>query len=303
MLIFLALFYFSLVSTRAAPLDIISGGNTPNNLVLQTYVSPPDQRTVSGIFWNCVVTISLCTWTSVYPNIPGPDQKWWNVTLRRIELMLWAILAPELIFFWALRQLNGAKYIASEVNRLCNVNWTKTHGHFVQMGGFMLMGENGIRTVLTAENFLELLGEKKIDLPPVTKEEIMDRSKGDDLSRVITIIQVLWFNFQFYLRARQGLIYTEIEWITMGLNMFILCLSLFWWKKPLDVGCSIPVALKTKASTLVQLADLGAESSVDSASDEQHGMETLNASESRPSTPINDAKAATGPSCEGQSIG
>jgi len=88
MFVFLALFYLSLVSTRAAPLGIVSGGTTPNNLVLPTYISPPNQRTVPGIIWNCFVTISLCTWTSVYPNMPGPGEKGWKVTCRRIELML-----------------------------------------------------------------------------------------------------------------------------------------------------------------------------------------------------------------------
>jgi hypothetical protein len=119
MFIFLALLYLSLVSTRAAPLDIVSGGTTPNNLVLPTYVSPPDQRNVFGIIWNCFVTVLLCTWTSVYPNIPGPDEKWWKVTCRRIELMLWAFFAPELIFFWAERQSHGAVNIKRKVNGEC----------------------------------------------------------------------------------------------------------------------------------------------------------------------------------------
>lgn len=119
MFIFLTLLYVSLVSTRAAPLDIVSGGTAPTNLVLPTYISPPNQRTVSGIIWNCFVTISLCTWTSVYPNIPGPGEKGWKVTWRRIELMLWALLTPDLILFWAARQMSGANLIKAEINGKC----------------------------------------------------------------------------------------------------------------------------------------------------------------------------------------
>lgn len=119
MLIFLTLLYLSLVSTRAAPLDIVSSGTTPDNLVLPTYASPPNQRTVFGILWNCFVTISLCTWTSVYPNIPPPGEKGRWVTLRRIVLMLAAFICPEWIFYWAQKQCNGAVHIQNEVNREC----------------------------------------------------------------------------------------------------------------------------------------------------------------------------------------
>ena len=82
---------------------------------------------------------------------------------------------------------------------LYNVNWTTTHGHFVQMGGFMLVDEHASRSVLTAEKFLELLEEKRINLPPITREEILDHSKGDGLSRVIAIVQTIWFIIQFFL--------------------------------------------------------------------------------------------------------
>ena len=118
MLIFLALLYFSLVSTRAAPLDIFDQLDIfrPRDLLLPTCECPPDQRTVFIIVWNCIVTITLCTWTSVHPNIPGPDEGRWKVTWRRIELMLWGLIAPEFIFFWAMRQWRGARYIKRKVH-------------------------------------------------------------------------------------------------------------------------------------------------------------------------------------------
>ena len=274
MFIFLALLYLSLVSTRAAPLDIVSGGTTPNNLVLPTYVSPPNQRTVSGILWNCFVTISLCTWTSVHPNIPGPGEKGWKVTCQRIELMLWALLAPELILLWGLRQFAGAANLRRKVQGeciyvvchlimrhlpdLCNVKWTTTRAHFVQMGGFMLMDGNVSKGVLTGEIFLELLEEERIDLPTITEEEILDRSKGDGLSQVVAIVQTVWFIIQFFLRIRQDLITTEIELITLALAWFNLNLFLVWWNKPLDIRCTTPVSLKSKHRILVQQEEVDA---------------------------------------------
>jgi hypothetical protein len=141
---------------------------------------------------------------------------------------------------------------------LCNVNWTTTHGHFVQMGGFMLVDENASRSVLTAEKFLELLEEKKIDLPPITKEEILDRSKSDGLSKGIAIVQTVWFIIQLDLRQHQGLIVTEIEWLTLALAILTFSFYFNWWTKPLDVRFPTPVTLHTEACTLVQQTEIDA---------------------------------------------
>ena len=61
--------------------------------------------------------------------------------------------------------------------------WTKTHGHFFQMGGFMLYEGNDAKGVLTPWRFSQLLREGKIEFPTVTVEEIEDRSKADGFSK------------------------------------------------------------------------------------------------------------------------
>ena len=57
--------------------------------------------------------------------------------------------------------------------------WTKTHGHFIQMGGFMLFEGNTPKGVLSPERFSELLTAGKIEFPTIAVEEIEDRSKAD----------------------------------------------------------------------------------------------------------------------------
>ncbi|KIJ92024.1 hypothetical protein K443DRAFT_652322 [Laccaria amethystina LaAM-08-1] len=265
MLIFLALLYFSLVSTRAAPLEIF---HAPD-LLLPTCECPPDQRTIFIIVWNCIVTITLCTWFSVHPNIPGPDEGRWKVTGRSIELMLWGLIAPELILTWALRQWRGARYIRQNVHELCDVEWTTTHGHFVQMGGFKLMDGDVNKGVLTAEKFQELLRAKKIDLPTITEEEIKDRSKGDGLSATLTIVQTTWFIVQFIFRLSQGLAVTHIEWLTVAVAIFNGALYFCWWQKPLNVQFPIPLALRLDIPTPIQDAE------VISAPHDRQDMETM----------------------------
>ncbi|KDR76912.1 hypothetical protein GALMADRAFT_66080, partial [Galerina marginata CBS 339.88] len=52
----------------------------------------------------CLATIFACTWVSVHPNIPPTGEKWWRTGLRRLETMIWALIAPELIITRAMRQ-------------------------------------------------------------------------------------------------------------------------------------------------------------------------------------------------------
>ena len=139
---------------------------------------------------------------------------------------------------------------------LCNVRWTMTHGHFVQMGGFTLVDGDVSKGVLTAEKFLELLRAKKINLPTITEEEIEDRSKGDGLSAILTIVQTTWFIIQFSLRLKQHLVVTHLEWLTVSVAIFNGALHFFWWQKPLNIRFPIPLALRLDSPTPVQHAEV-----------------------------------------------
>ncbi|KAF8993898.1 hypothetical protein BDQ17DRAFT_111573 [Cyathus striatus] len=71
-----------------------------------------DTRSTVDIVWSCVATMFACTWVAVHPNIPAEEETWYSVAIRRIKLMFWAIIAPEMIIFWAMRQWVNAKKIA-----------------------------------------------------------------------------------------------------------------------------------------------------------------------------------------------
>jgi hypothetical protein len=71
-------------------------------------------RTLWNIIWSCLFTLLLCTWVSVHPNIPGPDEEWPRITFRRVGLMLAALIAPEFVILWAIRQRLLAHELAEE---------------------------------------------------------------------------------------------------------------------------------------------------------------------------------------------
>ncbi|KAJ7700433.1 kinase-like domain-containing protein [Mycena rosella] len=88
-------------------------------------------RKLFDIIWGCLTTIFACTWVSVHPNVPPPDQSWLALLWRRLKMMLIAVLAPELIVGFAARQFFGAWKFSKEYDvRL-------THGFFFSMGGFV----------------------------------------------------------------------------------------------------------------------------------------------------------------------
>lgn len=75
---------------------------------------PMQQRTIWDILWGCLTTLFACTWVSVHPNFPRKDSSFWRVILARLELMVWTIVAPEVIIVWAGLQWRAARLIAHE---------------------------------------------------------------------------------------------------------------------------------------------------------------------------------------------
>ena len=127
--------------------------------------------------------------------------------------------------------------------------WTKTHGHFIQMGGFMLFEGDNPRGVLTPSSFSELLTAGKIEFPTVTVEEIEDRSKADGFSKTIALGQTLWFVVQCIARRAQHLDLTLVELLTLSLAILNGLMYFLWWNKPMDVRCPIRVYLLDKSYT------------------------------------------------------
>ena len=115
--------------------------------------------------------------------------------------------------------------------------WTKTHGHFIQMGGFMLFDSEGniAKGVLTPKIFSQLLEGKKIEFPKVPVEEIEDRSKSDGLSKMFALGQTLWFVTQCIARRAQHLNLTPVELLTLSLAVINGVMYFLWWNKPMDL--------------------------------------------------------------------
>ena len=115
MLLVITLVYlFHGFKTHASPLTSVlaeSSSNTTTASVLRTpaCICPADQRSIWDILWSCLATLFACSWVSVHPNVPAPHESGWRIFLRRLELMFWAVIGPEMIITWAFRQWLGAR--------------------------------------------------------------------------------------------------------------------------------------------------------------------------------------------------
>ncbi|KIM22216.1 hypothetical protein M408DRAFT_28854 [Serendipita vermifera MAFF 305830] len=216
------------------------------------------QRSLASIVWSCLSTIFLCTWVSIHPNVhfraEKQNQRWfekwvWDplheIVTYKLPLFLWALLVPEYILAWAVRQYLQAGVISEKVP-----GWTRTHGYFMIMGGFHLFGmpadASSISLSLKSSepsNFVIPTGghsrEDEVPVCPLkfedfpvdilkiitpTEAELKDKGKSDALTKIIVLVQTLWFVIQCTARGTQRLPLTELEVVTLAyatLNLFI----------------------------------------------------------------------------------
>ncbi|PBK85593.1 hypothetical protein ARMGADRAFT_941875, partial [Armillaria gallica] len=196
-----------------------------------------DRRTVSNIVWSCLATMFASTWLAIHPNVPGrkiTDKGVISRTVERAKIMGITVLAPEVIVAWAAEQFKVA-WKVDEPEHL-----TMTHGFFLGMGGFCYTDisytqhtpDESIVTLHVIESQCTIFIE---DLEAISVKTIEDKSKGDGLSKTISILQISWFIAQCTARVIQRLPITLLEMTALafaGLSIITYCL---WWYKPLNV--------------------------------------------------------------------
>ncbi|KAF8644825.1 hypothetical protein AX16_008243 [Volvariella volvacea WC 439] len=199
---------------------------------------PNRKRTIFDILYSCLGVIFLCTYISIHHNVPDQTDSWGKKTWLKVRTMLYAMVAPEIVIMWALRQRITAGGIAE---RRKDKGWTTTHGFFVQMGGLMLKGEGTGNYTVVQLKFIGsrpeiYAGDDEVkEMPRIRKKEIQDRGKGDVLAKAIVILQTSWFVAQCIARRVEDLVLTELELVTLAFAALNVVTYILWWDKPLNV--------------------------------------------------------------------
>ncbi|KAJ7078968.1 hypothetical protein C8R44DRAFT_654325 [Mycena epipterygia] len=187
-------------------------------------------RKLLDIIWGCLTTIFACTWVSVHPNVPPPKRGWLALFWRRLKMMLIAVIAPELMVGFAVRQFRAAQFFSKEFEKR-GVSITLTHGFFICMGGFVSRTGRPIVTIKQLTEHKEYISA----IHDVKAEDINDESKGDALSKGVALLQGLWFVTQCIARISQRLPVTQLEVATLAFAVVNIFIWSLWWEKPLDV--------------------------------------------------------------------
>ena len=241
-------------------------------------------RSIWNIIWSCLVTIFSCTWVAVHPNIPCPKERKTNGWIDRcilnpimsfakcrLPLFVCALLVPEYVLAWAIRQFLSARKISKgneseyktlviflpiaviPTNPLIDQGWSMTHGFFVIMGGFHLFerksgATNNVDRSISPEDGepLHPLGASNLldyceSFIMLTEVEIMDKGKSDWLAKSLVLLQTSWFVAQCIARAMRHLPVTHLEIVTLAYAAMNFVIFLFWWKKPRNVHRPIRV--------------------------------------------------------------
>jgi hypothetical protein len=112
------------------------------------------------------------------------------------------------------------------------------------MGGFEMRCTDGTHRLSPAE-IKDLITKKAIPVSSIaiTEEEISDRSKTDQLSKLITCLQILWFAIQLIGRAVQHLPTTNLELFTLGIVVCSLGTYAAYWRRPQDIRLPITISV------------------------------------------------------------
>ncbi|KAG1778921.1 hypothetical protein EV702DRAFT_967397 [Suillus placidus] len=211
-------------------------------------------RTLYGIISSCILTLFACTWTSIHPNIPSPHETTFRVTRRRAGIMLATLVAPELVILWAMRQFFHAGNVVNKFNDELfkgDFQWSRTHGFFAMMGGFMLYYNGKPHHTLTPDELFDFILSGRVDqnqAVEITEDEIEDKSKRDVISKAVLVLQITWFLTQYITRYIEHLAITQLEVGTLAFAVLNLITCCFWWKKPHNVQRPHRVYLKDEIS-------------------------------------------------------
>lgn len=176
---------------------LICGSFLPCGSAQTQSEQPCSQRTIFNILWSSLVTIFACVWIAIHPNVPGPklaEQGWFFTSvLRRTELTIVTVFAPEVTTIWAFRQFFVAWNICNLLPKSSPKTLTLSHGFLVSMGAFVYSDGCPITRQNLGDNPVLLL-----QLAEIPKKDIDDRNKGDGLSKGLACYKLL------------GLLYTAL---------------------------------------------------------------------------------------------
>ncbi|KAF8331026.1 uncharacterized protein EI90DRAFT_3154710 [Cantharellus anzutake] len=244
-------------SIYAAPTPQICGHPPPNSTAFSINYSDAcndlrNCRTMWSIVYSCLLTMIACMWTAIHPDVPKQYSAWsFGEGSRKVD-MICMLIFPELLVSAAWREFSVAWRISTRCAGI--KGWSFTHSYFVIMGGFFdsskrkavkLDGNEDPSTLFVKyPGIIARSGDHRE--VAVSREQILDRSKGNFFAKSIVVLQLLWFTTQYVGRWAGHLPRSLLETMTVAYAALSILVCALWWHKPLDVHFPIHVTEETE---------------------------------------------------------
>ncbi|KAL6718772.1 hypothetical protein ACLMJK_003006 [Lecanora helva] len=219
------------------------------------FVSEPAGRGTLGLVWSAFVTIFLCAFTIQRLNITDPPPSELRVFFKKVLWMGITLIAPEFTALLAFDQWRNARKV-KDMHDLGMTWWEPVHGFYADMGGIAIklssvphflakqtgttfIPEEGTKYTIRRKDIRTLWTKGVFQLPKISKESILDKSKTDNFAKCITAFQVLCFTIEKLARLALHMPIALLEISTLAYIAVSAMVTFFWWNKPLDVRTPI----------------------------------------------------------------
>ncbi|KAK3074583.1 hypothetical protein LTR53_002861 [Teratosphaeriaceae sp. CCFEE 6253] len=167
--------------------------------------------------------------------------------------IMWAlvtIIAPEIVLCKAIMDWGQALQQWRGLKKETREQWTLTHMLYADMGGFFYCADpahtEAIKTSYGMEMEGFVVGAKVLRQadqdgilplkPPVTKAEILDKSKSNWFDKIVTMGQLLYFCISIIARVTEDLTITQLELTVCGFAVCSISTYVFTFLKPKGVN-------------------------------------------------------------------
>ncbi|RPB06945.1 hypothetical protein P167DRAFT_477651, partial [Morchella conica CCBAS932] len=190
----------------------------------------PKGRGTFSIILTSVLTLGLCVWTAIHPNVK-PNASAWEKVKHRLSYVLIGMLAPELVLAVAFDEWWTARCFHREWCDLYDIE-PGSKEDILRMKGAFFVTMGGVSFVVA---------EMVLRQDFVHYREVQDKGKAEVLGKTLVCLQALWMLVQCIVRKASGLPVTLLE---IHVAMHVICaigMYIFWFNKPQDVGEPLPI--------------------------------------------------------------
>lgn len=222
------------------------------------WVNEPEGRGTWGIIQTCVLTLILCSYSSLVLNVFSGKGRV-SFMKDKLRWMFFTLFWPEITLGVAYEQWESVSQCVedfSKITRKAHDQWTMRHAFFADMGGFLLQAPDFPPFPVDNQQLIYLIENDYIPYPTIDVDTIWDKNKADSFARMITLIQVTWFTIQCIGRGIRHLTLSTLELLTINMIFCTVFTFYFWNHKPLDI--QTPIILRsdtTIAEILVKAGD------------------------------------------------